>query len=177
MASGPQSRAGVRAVALRLLGRRPLTAEELRRALGERGFASRETAREVRRLEQQGLIDDRALALHYIAVRAERLGHGRERLVRELTERGIARATAERAWSDAVRQGSVEPEQLLARQAGRRVEREGGRLDVRAYRRVYNALLRAGFDPRSIRTRLEPYRDFPDDAGDVVADGIQDDLP
>ena len=163
---------GAREVALRLLGRRPLSAEELRLKLEQRGFAGGESLDAVRHLESEGWLDDHALALHYIVVRAERLGHGRERLVRELIERGVARETVERAWNEALEQGGLDPDRLLARQAALRLEREGGRLDPRAYRRVYNSLLRAGFEACSIRTQLEPYRDFPDDADSVVADGL-----
>ena len=166
-----------REAALLLLARRPLTREELRLRLEDRGFGGEESAEALESLENDGLVDDHALALHYVVVRAERLGHGRERLVRELVERGVAEETAGRAWREALEQGRLEPERLLARQAGRRVEREGGRLDARAYRRVYNSLLRAGFEARSIRTQLEPYRDFADDADGFVADGRDHDLP
>lgn len=177
MVHRPHEQRGAREVALRLLERRPLTAEELRRALAQRGFDAAETAATLGRLEREGLVDDAALALHYVTVRAERLGHGKERLLRELVERGIPRAAAERAWAEALHRGSVEPDALLAREVARRLERAGGRLDERACRRVYNALLRAGFDARSIRTHLEPFADFPDEDTDVAAGGMQDDLP
>jgi regulatory protein len=161
---------------LQLLGRRPLTAEELQRKLEQKGFDGAARAEALAALESEGLLDDGGLALHYILVRSERLGHGRERLVRELIERGVARETAEQAWTDAVDGGSLDPERLLARQARLRLEREGGRLDLQAYRRVYNSLLRAGFEARSIRAQLDPFRDFPDGADGGAADGLDHDL-
>jgi SOS response regulatory protein OraA/RecX len=176
MVERDQSREGARAAALRLLGRRPLTVEELRLRLERRGFDPAESAAALDALGREGWIDDHELALHYIVVRAERLGHGRERLCRELVGRGVPAEIVERAWSEALQQGRLEPERLLARQASLRVEREGGRLDLRAYRRVYNSLLRAGFEAPSIRTQLEPYIDFADDAEAVVADGLDHDL-
>jgi regulatory protein len=166
-----------RAAALQLLSRRPLTAEELLRRLEQRGFETAKSERIVRELEREGWIDDLGLARHYITVRSERLGHGRERLLRELVERGVDRETAERAWNELLEERQVEPGRILTSQAASRLEREGGRLDRRAYRRVYNSLLRAGFDPNDIRTELKPYRDFSDDVDDAVANGSDHDIP
>jgi SOS response regulatory protein OraA/RecX len=155
---------------LRLLRRRPLTREELRSALEDRGYDSVDNERVLRALADEGWLDDHALAVHYIVVRAERLGHGRDRLLNELVERGVAAATAAGAWSEALEQGRLEPSRMLARQVDVRLRREGGRLGPHAYRRVYNSLLRAGFDAASVSAQLEPYRDFPDDGEGVVVD-------
>lgn len=165
-----------REAALALLRRRPRTAHELREALLGGGHAADHVDEALRALEQAGYVDDEELALHYIVTRSERLGLGRMRLLRELEERGVEPETARRAWDAALRDHGIDPEQLLRRAVRKRVESHAGGLDLRAYRRVYNALLRAGFEPAGIRAELDAYRAFPD-SEDGVPDGIDHELP
>ena len=66
---------------------------------------------------------------------------------------------------------ALEPDELLARQVRRRVDGCGGRIDRRDYRRVYNALFRAGHDADRITAALAPYRAFSDFGDDDAADG------
>jgi regulatory protein len=146
--------------ALSLLSRKPLTEHELRRSLTDRGHGSAAVDGAVERLLEEGYLDDRKLALHYILARTERLGHGRGRLLRDLEERGMERGVAEAAWMEAAADHGLEQDALLRREATRRIERCGGRLGVADYRRVYNALLRAGFDAYAIRSVLDDYRDW-----------------
>jgi len=148
--------------ALRLLGRRPLTEDELRRRLEDRGHAADAVASALQRAVDAGYVDDSRLAGEYIATRARRLGHGKDRLLRELRRRGVDADLAASAWDRVVEEEGLEPLKLLRRAAQGRVERCGGKLDPRAYRRVYNALLRAGFDPDAIAAELRAYRIFPD---------------
>jgi regulatory protein len=145
--------------ALSLLARKPLTEHELRRLLTDRRHSEAAVNGAVRRLRNNGYLNDRELALHYILARTERLGHGPERLLRELEKRGVDREVAEAAWADAVADHGLECDPLLRREAMRRIERCGGSLGVADYRRVYNALLRAGFDAFAIRSVLDDYRD------------------
>jgi regulatory protein len=158
--------------ALPLLARKPLTRAELRAALIGRGHAAGEVEDAIDRLGGDGYLDDRKLALHYILARSERLGHAPARLIRELEERGVAAGTALSAWQEAVDDHGLDEEQLLRREARRRIARCGGRLDVSSYRRVYNALLRAGYEPYRIRSELDRFRDFNDSSDD----GIEHDL-
>ena len=172
----PAARRGTVAEASRLLARRPRTERELRDALSERGHGSEEIDEAVRELTEAGLLDDAGLALHYILMRTERRGHGRERLLRELQARGVDAETAAAAWRGAEERYGVDAGSLLARQVARRIAPFDGRLDMKGYRRVYNALLRAGFDAYSVRRELEPHRAFNDTADDLD-DGVCDDLP
>ena len=146
--------------ALRLLARRPLTAAELRLRLDARELPQAAIEAALLRLAEEGAVDDLQLALHYILVRSERLGHGRSRLLRELRRRGVEPELAERAWRKALDENALRPEDSLRRLSRRQLERCGGRLDPRQYRRVYNALCRAGHDASSITEVLAPYRAF-----------------
>jgi SOS response regulatory protein OraA/RecX len=157
--------------ALRLLARRPCTVEEIRQRLSAKGHGAASIEATISRLLSDGHLDDGKLALHYILARAERLGHGRERLLRELGQRGVAGDVARAAWRQATEDHALEPGELLSRQVRRRVEACGGSLDRRDYRRVYNALFRAGHDADRIAAALAPYRAFSDSGDDDIADG------
>jgi regulatory protein len=158
--------------ALPLLARKPLTGAELTDALSERGLEAGAVEQAVERLREEGYIDDRKLALHYILARSERLGHGASRLLRELERRGVEKETARSAWDEAVLEHGLAEDELLRREVRRRVDRSGGRLDLAGFRRVYNALLRAGFDPHAVRSELEEFSSF----SELSDDGIDNDL-
>jgi regulatory protein len=148
--------------ALRLLARRPLSVAELRRRLASRGHDPRAVEWAVERLARAGYLDDLALAVEFILVRAARRGYGRERLLAELARRGVDPRTAAEAWTRALGEEPELDRASLRRRVCAELARAGGRLDARAYRRVYNALLRAGFDGASVESELAPYRDFPE---------------
>jgi regulatory protein len=157
--------------ALQLLARRPLTAAELRARLESRGHPPSAVERAVARLERAGHLDDCRLAAHFIVARAERLGHGPRRLVEDLKRRGLTEEEAEAAWRAAVERGDVDPDRLLRREIRRRVGGSAARLDRRHFRRVYNALLRAGFEASRIEEQLAPLR-----AAAGAADEVGDDF-
>lgn len=161
--------------ALAWLARRPLTEAELRQRLAAAGHAAAVIEGICRRLGSAGLIDDHKLATHFVVTRAERLGHGRERLVGDLVRRGVSRSTAAAAWDEAVERGDLVPSRLIEEQLRRRLPREQ-RLDRRAYARVYHSLLRSGFPADSIRRAMAPFRAaaVPDD--DAFVEGVDDDL-
>ncbi len=144
--------------AVGLVERRPLTRAEVRRKLLAEGFEPGEAEAAVDRLAASGVVDDARLAAHDLLTRTARLGHGRERLIGELVRRGVDPSVADRAWDEIVGAGDLDPKDLLDREAARRVASEGGALDRKGYARVYNALLRAGFEPGEVEAALERYR-------------------
>jgi regulatory protein len=161
--------------ALNLLARRPLTEFELRRALESDGRSPAEIDTACRHLHRDGYLDDRELAQDFIRTRSQRLGHGPGRLLEDLRRRGIPRNTSEAALAMVVASGDVDPVEVLRSQIRRRT---GGAssLDRRAFARVYNALLRAGFNEDMVRQELERYLDerIPPDAS--FADEADDDF-
>ena len=140
--------------ALRLLGIRPLTVAELRQRLEARGHAPDAIDEVAERVERQGYVDDAELARNYIVSRALRLGHGPRRLIEDLVRRGVARDTARAAWACAVDRGDLDCEALLRRELERRLGPAPAELDPRNQRRVYNALLRAGFEASAVHRAL-----------------------
>lgn len=143
--------------ATRLLARRPLTEYELRRRLEAAGHAAEAVEATCRRLHQLRYLDDRALAVDFIVARAARLGHGPQRMARELERRGVAQAEVAAAFALAAEGGDYDPREALRGRIARGVA-PGAELDRRGYARMYNALRRAGFDEAMVEQELEPYR-------------------
>jgi len=145
--------------ALRFLARRPLTEAEVRARLTRKGFAEPQVDAATARCRELGYLNDASLALDFIVARANRLGHGRLRLLRDLERRGVDRSVARRAMETAIDEASVSYPDLLRQQVKTRVDAAGGRLEPRSYRRVYNALLRRGFETSAIVSALDPFYD------------------
>ncbi len=163
--------------AVRLLARRPLSQDELCRRLAAQGHAAEEVESACRKLRQAGYLDDRRFAMDFIVTRAERLGHGPERLVADLVRRGVRAEVARAAMLRAVDQGDVAPLELLRARVRSRLGDGPRQLQPRAYARMYNALRRAGFEEESIGRELEPYRAVLESPGELTADERTDDLP
>ena len=153
------------AEALRMLARRPVTVHEVQRRLSDRGHDEEAIRCVVERLLERSYLNDLELSIQFICTRAARLGQGRQRLLRELRQRGVEAAVAERAWELALSQEQLDPAETLRRRARKEIDRRGGALDLRGYQRVYNVLLRAGFEPRSVSNELAPHRRATDPDG------------
>ena len=152
----------IRDDAARLLTARGLTEAELRERLARLGHAQTDIEAAVREARHAGWVDDEALCR---AILEEGLGKGRgkERLLAKLLSRGIVPEMAEAAWEALLASGDVDPGESLRLEVERRVRAEGGALRGRAAARIYNALLRSGHDPESIRSALAPYVGDDDD--------------
>jgi regulatory protein len=146
----------VRDETARLLAARGLSEAELRLRLTARGFPDLEVEEAVREALNARWLDDAALAREVLRAGAAR-GRGKERLLQQVGARGIAPEVGEAVWEALVASGEVEPDETLATEVARRVHAEGGTLTGKAAARVYNALLRAGHDPDSIRSALAPF--------------------
>lgn len=142
---------------VRLLSRRSLTRREVALRLKERGHGDDDIDEAIVRLAALSAIDDRALALHWIASQAAGRGRGRERALAELVARGVDEALAASAWSQALEDGAIDDEALVSRAVRRRLGPPPGRADRGRLARVYNALLHEGFRQAQVETALAPY--------------------
>ena len=79
-------------------------------------------------------------------------------LVELCVSRGVDREVAEGAYLRAVDDGDLDPDSLLREAVAARLKRERD-LDAGALRRVYNALLRAGFPAAGLYAELKRQRD------------------
>ncbi len=82
--------------ALNLISYRQRTERELRERLGER-FESEVIDRAVERLKEQGLVDDEGFARAWSDGRTRNSPRSARALVREMTDRGVARSIADAA--------------------------------------------------------------------------------
>jgi SOS response regulatory protein OraA/RecX len=142
---------------VRLLSRRSLTRHEVVSRLRARGYGDDDVEAAVDRLVASSAIDDAALALHWISSQAAGRGRGRERALAELAARGVDEAVATSAWSQAVEDGAIDGDDLLARAVRRRLGVPTRRGEEGRLARVYNALLHEGFEPAQVEAALAPF--------------------
>jgi regulatory protein len=121
---------------------------ELERRLVGAGFGAEDVAAELRRLEQVGLIDDRAFARALAERSVVRRGEGRRVVARRLATAGVARAITDEVLQDL----SSEDESARALSlAGSRVTRFGGLSQDKAFSRLSGFLMRRGYSPEVAR--------------------------
>jgi regulatory protein len=137
--AGPRGTAKDRA--LRLLGARWRSREELRRRLRAAGFTDPEVEQALEDLERVGLVDDARFAREAVRDQATRRLAGDGAIRSALREKGVDHATAEMALAGAVDEG--ERARTLA---VRRAARMMGLGPDAAARRLYGMLLRRGYD-------------------------------
>jgi regulatory protein len=149
-ARDPDSAEQARRKGLRLLTIRARGRAELIRSLEEKGFnplAAREAAAG---LARDGWLDDLAAARS--AVRASSGRYGRARIGRELRARGFSGETIEAALSEFE---AAEEERTLSRLFAR-VQRANAGLPLeKRRRRIWDALIRRGFEASAISAKMK----------------------
>lgn len=128
---------------LRMLGRRELSAAQVRTRLLQKGYSPAAVDEALSRLLASGALDDARVARAGAHTRLRIKRQGRERVRRELGAIGIDRDVADRAVAEAF--GDADEDALVDRALDARL-RTGSSLDDPAVRRrVTNALVRQGF--------------------------------
>lgn len=154
----PLDEAALYEYALRALGHRMRTAEEIKRMLRTRvehdPAGEEKITSVITRLEQRRYLDDRTYAATYARLRRENDGLGQGRVLRDLRRKGIAAEEAEAAL-EAVYAGTSEADlvrQFLARK--RLTEPHTPSEKARILRR----LMTAGFSYSAISTVLKAWQ-------------------
>jgi regulatory protein len=129
-------------IGLTLLARRELCTEQLRQRLRRRAVPDDAIESALHRLREAGALDDRRTATAYARQSVSIKHRGRLRTLREIERLGVDRTTA-RAAVDEVFE-DVDERALIERALRRRLE--GGITDRAHFRRLYQYLLRQGFD-------------------------------
>lgn len=145
-----------RVAALRLLTRRDYTARELREKLLDREVPEPDISSVLADLTTEGLINDRRVAESFVRVASGVKGRGRQRIARELEQRGVDRAVVR----DVLAGLPVEDEVASIRKVLER-KRLPARLSVAEHRRIFGQLLRRGFSADLIAKVLGPRESFP----------------
>ena len=142
------------AAGLAMLARRELSTAQVRQRLARKGFDPDQVESAVQRLQRAGALDDERTARLLARRSAHVRMHGRLRALRELQQRGIGPDVAQRAV-DAV-YGELDEADLLERVLARRLK---GPLDNdAALRRMYQQLVRQGFDSAAVASALQRRR-------------------
>ena len=132
--------------AVRHLAARMRSTTELRRTLVRKGEQPDLVDRALRRLEEQGYLDDAAFARHFARAKTLSAGMSRRRVSQELGRRGVARDVATEALDHVVEEEGVTDADSIERVA-RKKWRTLARLDPQTRRRrLYAFLARRGFD-------------------------------
>lgn len=140
--------------ALRLLALRPRSQQELRQKLLEKNPGHESIINQViARLGELGYLNDVRLAADYAHTRVETKPVGRRRLKNELRKRMIAEDLIDRTLDDVY---TEETETTLLDRAVQRWIRRRGHPHTRAeLKRLYDYLVRLGFEPSQARERLQ----------------------
>jgi regulatory protein len=134
--------------ALRQLSARELSEKRVRERLLKRQHAPDAIEKAIERLRSEGAIDDRRAAIACARTEAAVKGHGRERVLRRLQAIGIPNDLARQA-TDQVFETVDEPALLLRALARRKRHGETVR-SPGGFRRLYQALVRQGFEPSAV---------------------------
>lgn len=129
--------------AVKLLGMRALTTQELRQRLARRGYAADQIQAVVARLTASRYLDDAEYARAWALARAHRHSVGPARLARELRSKGIAETEISRALREAF--GERDAREVAEAAAVRKLKALQGLAPEVARRRLGAFLIRRGF--------------------------------
>jgi regulatory protein len=132
--------------ALRLLGVRWRSREELRDRLARAGFQDEEIEHTLVDLERVGLVDDERFARELVKDQATRRSAGDRAIRAALRQRGVDQDTADRAL-----EGTMDEEARAFELADRQANRLRGVPIEAAHRRILGQLMRRGYPPAMAR--------------------------
>ena len=135
-----------------MLARRELSTTQIRDRLRQRGFPEPAIDVALTQLQDEGALDDRRTATAYARESLDIKLRGRQRVLRDLEERVGVDRTMARAAVDAV-YADVEERDLVERALDRR--HASSVRSAQAFRRLYHALLRQGFEPSVVVSALK----------------------
>jgi regulatory protein len=138
--------------ALRLLARRELTEKQLRDRLLDRDHPRDEIDRVIAHLLESRTLDDDRVARAYARTASGVKGRGRLRVMRELTEMGVARQTATEAVAEVF--ADTDERALIAKALQKKMRGRPRIADPAEHARVYQYLMRQGFTPAAIVAAL-----------------------
>ena len=148
--------ASARALVLRWLGQRELTASQVRQRLARRQYDSSIIDTTLATLIAEGSLDDsraaRARARHDVAIKRQ----GRGRVLRQVQALGVDRDTARAAVADAF--SDVDEEALLEGALARRLRGRPFPTDRKDVARLYAWLVRQGFDQDKVSAHIRRHQ-------------------
>jgi regulatory protein len=139
--------------ALALLSRRELSTAQLRTRLLRRKCDADDIDNAIRRLAQDGTLDDRRVAMAVARVEGAVRHRGRRRALQRVQQLGVSAGVAEAAVNDVF--GDLDEGALLDRAIDKRLKGASPRtLDAKAVARLVRGVVGQGFDAGTIYARL-----------------------
>ena len=138
--------------ALRILGRKSCSMLRLRQKLECRGHNRTEIQIVLRKLEGLGLLDDRQVAREHFRIGSEFKLRGKNRLIREAHGLGVPRPVISEVLEEHTQ--NIEDRDILLRALRKWLRSHGPAENLRAKGRLYQHLLRKGFDPELIHEAM-----------------------
>jgi regulatory protein len=162
---------GLWSYALRTLGHRAHSANELRQKLARRAESSSVLGATLAKLREYGFTDDAKFSESFAAARLQNQGFGRSRVLRELRSKRVEASLAERAVEKAF-SGTNEQElirQFLARKY-RGKNLAGFLTEGKNLAAVYRRLRTAGFSSSPVLSVLKQYSTKTEDWSELEAE-------
>jgi regulatory protein len=146
---------------LQLLGRRELSAKQLRDRLLERKHPREDVDRAIELLIENKALDDARVAGAYVRTALKIKGRGRLRIQRELQMMGIDKEVAAQALAEAF--GDVDERALIDKALQKKLRGKQKIATPAEYARVFQFLMRQGFSPATVTAVLRRHRGGGDD--------------
>jgi regulatory protein len=142
--------------ALHMLGRRELSAKQLRERLLEREHDREDVDRAIALLTENKALDDARVAAAYVRTALKVKGRGRLRIQRELQVMGIEKEVAAQALAEAF--GDVDERSLIVKALEKKLRGNRKIATPAEYARVFHYLMRQGFSPATATAILRSRR-------------------
>ena len=141
--------------ALNLLAARPYSTQTLRRKLIQKEYSAADADDAIRRLVDNGLLDDAKYAEQYARSKITTTGASKRRLQQDLFRKGIKSDVATNAIASVIEDDAIDPAAVIERVAKRKLAQMGD-LEPRVLRRrLFAFLARRGYDLDEIKSVME----------------------
>jgi regulatory protein len=137
--------------ALNLLAARPYSSSALRRKLGQKEYEAADADDAIRRLLDNGLLDDAKYAEQFARSKMLSTGASKRRLTQDLYRKGIKGDVATQAIANVVEQDEIDPTAVIERVARKKLAQLGDLEAVILRRRLFGFLARRGYDLDEIK--------------------------
>jgi regulatory protein len=137
--------------ALNLLAARPYSSSALRRKLGQKEYSAADADDAIRRLLDNGLLNDAKYAEQFARSKMLSTGASKRRLTQDLYRKGIKGDVATQAIANVVEQDEIDPAAVIERVARKKLAQLGDLEPVVLRRRLFAFLARRGYDLDEIK--------------------------
>ena len=137
--------------ALNLLSARPYATRALHRKLIQRQYSAADADDAIRRLVDNGLLNDAKFAEQYARSKILSTGASKRRLQQELFRKGIKGDVATTAIASVLESEEIDPAAVVDRVARKKLAQLGGLEPLVVRRRLFAFLARRGYDVDEIK--------------------------